>query len=299
MNHNPSVTRAQEFLDLLLLLEDVETLAHELIAKTNERTVSVVKNQLLELYQHMQGEDRKQPSLPLSTDEPAAAKIEEIVITKPPLVPKPWNGRLIISEDATTTTTDDDTTTPLPYNLWKHTDGIVRPVPEDWKFPFCTLDQAYVWWHCGDDDTKIGPLKECKSIDFRHVPRGIKNFTEIRNLMIPIDDLIQQQGLWQQDASQALVVFRKFQTLHEHGKGAFLLPDSPSGRPRGPLDKLKWTTIVRIIYETKRMKAESVSLLDEPPHDSHSSCDSSSNNSNIIKRARLEDHDPFHFTDFD
>jgi hypothetical protein len=106
-----------------------------------------------------------------------------------------------------------------------------------------------------------------------------------------IDEFVQQQGLTQQgwyhdhmDSSQALAVFKKFQTFK--GKGAFSMPDLPSGRPRRPLDRLKWTSVVTILSKAKRLRACSFSS--EP-------LTSSSIDSN--KRARVEHQNPDEETD--
>ena len=274
MNANtPFATKAKVFLDMLLA-EDLETLAQELAIKTNERTVSLVEDRLLELHQHIQACKRA-----------SRAMAETTTGTRP--MPKPLTGRLVAEGDA-----EDATTTvaaaPLPYNRWKHSDGIVRRVPQYWTFPLCTLDRAYVWWHCGDPTHKIGPLKETRTADFHHVHRGDKNFAELRNVMKVIDEFIQKQGLTQHgwshdhmDPSQALAVFQKFQTLHEQGKGAFSWPDLPSGRPRRPLDQLKWASVVAILSKAKRLRA--CSLSSDPPSSS-SSCASNNNK----RRVRIE-----------
>ena len=276
MNTTHSATK---FLGILLT-GDLETLAQEITIKTNAQTVLFVEERLIELHQHMQACKRSLRSIAKSTVS----------------IPKPLNGRLI-AEDATITCD----ATPLPYNRWQHTDGIVRRVPQHWTFPFCTLDRAYVWWHCGDPVHKIGPLKEHKSADFHHVHRGNKNFAELRAVMKLMDEFIQQQGVTQEgwyhdhmDPSQAMVVFQKFQTLHEQGKGAFSMPELPSGRPRRRLDQLKWTSVVTILAKAKR-RLRTCSLSSEAPSRS-SSCSNNQNKNN--KRARIiEQYDPDGETD--
>ena len=151
-----------------------------------------------------------------------------------------------------------------------------------------------MWWNCGDPALKIGPLKDCKSADFHHVQRGDKNFTELRNVMKVIDAFIHQQGLTQcgwhhehMDPLQALAVFQKVQTLHEQGKGAFSLPALPSGRPRRPLDQLKWTSVVTILSKAKRMRNCAAVSSESTSNGSRSS----------NKRARLVNYDPDEETD--
>jgi hypothetical protein len=270
MTNISTETSAQVFLGILLM-EDLESLAQELVTKSNERTVELVEDRLIELHQHMQACKRAARTAAETTEG----------------IPRPLTGRLV-TEHANTAAA---AAAPLPYNRWKHSDGIVRRVPQDWTFPFCMLDRAYVWWHCGDPAHSIGPLKEMKALDFQHVRRGDKNFTELRHVMTLIDEFVQQQGLTQQgwyhdhmDSSQALAVFKKFQTFK--GKGAFSMPDLPSGRPRRPLDRLKWTSVVTILSKAKRLRACSFSS--EP-------LTSSSIDSN--KRARVEHHNPDEETD--
>ena len=270
-------TNAKMFLGMLLV-GDLKTLARELAIKTNERTVSLVEDRLLELQQHIQACKRASRAMAEATW---------------PLSTRPLTaGRLVDEGDAEDATITAAPAAPFRYSRWKHTDGIVRRVPQDWTFPMCTLDRAYVWWHCGDPANRIGPLKETHSTDFHHVHRGNKNYNELRNVMKVIDECVQEQGFTQQggshdrqmDPSQALAIFQKFQPFHEQGKGGFLMPDLPSGRRRRPLNKLKWTSVVTILSKAKRLRAGSLSS--EPPSNNSCGCSNSNN-----KRARIEHND--------
>jgi hypothetical protein len=65
-----------------------------------------------------------------------------------------------------------DPLTPYKRNRWKHTDGTIRRVPQDWKFPFGkTRFGLYIYMVAfrGDPAHKedCGPLKDThKSADF-------------------------------------------------------------------------------------------------------------------------------------
>jgi hypothetical protein len=85
------------------------------------------------------------------------------------------------------------------------------------------------------------------------------------------------------DPSQGLAIVQEFQTLHEQDKGDFSVPNLPLGRPRRPLDRLKWTTFVTILSKTKRLRGSS---------------SSNNNNNNNKRRARTKQHpDPDDETD--
>ena len=64
-------------------------------------------------------------------------------------------------------------TTPLP-NLrlarqYNHGGNVYRRVPRDWKFPKLGLQPMYAYWHCGNENDNIPPIKWLQCSDVAHV----------------------------------------------------------------------------------------------------------------------------------
>jgi hypothetical protein len=72
------------------------------------------------------------------------------------------------------------------FQEYKH-NGKYRRVPSTWSFPKLPLQNMYVYWHCGDEEGKIPPMKYLESNDIDFMKRGKKSLSEIRLVMQFID----------------------------------------------------------------------------------------------------------------
>ena len=71
-----------------------------------------------------------------------------------------------------------------------------RHVPRDWKFPKLGLQPMYAYWHCGNENDNIPPLKWLQCSDVAHVgKRSRATLAEMRRVMTLIDDRARAKGL--------------------------------------------------------------------------------------------------------
>jgi len=57
---------------------------------------------------------------------------------------------------------------------YRHADGEYRRVPHTWKFPSLPLQNMYIYWHCGDEEGNIPPMKMFETRDVKFLQRGSK-----------------------------------------------------------------------------------------------------------------------------
>ena len=78
---------------------------------------------------------------------------------------------------------------------YKHSNGRYRRVYPSWTFPKLTLQNMYLYWHCGDEEKHISPMIffEKKDVDFL-CKRVRSNLTECRKVVVVIDRAAKSQG---------------------------------------------------------------------------------------------------------
>ena len=133
---------------------------------------------------------------------------------------------------------------------YQHSDGKLRRVPEGWVFPHFTLMQAYVYWHCGDEqsENQVCPMKLFAARDVSHLRRGRLNLSDLRYLMSLIDEKTTAVGMPPQDVmtrSEANSCF--FSGLD----GIGISSTTPTGKRRDVVN-LTWSSVLRLMTNKKR-----------------------------------------------
>jgi hypothetical protein len=126
-----------------------------------------------------------------------------------------------------------------------HHNGNYRRVPSTWKFPALPLQNMYVYWHCGDEEGGIPPMKylECSDIDF--IKRGKKALSEIKSVMQFIDKQAISAGV----APKDLMTQIEANSCYHHAEAGIkqLIPShTPQGRTRD-FRKLKVAYVVKFV----------------------------------------------------
>jgi hypothetical protein len=78
---------------------------------------------------------------------------------------------------------------------YRHADGEYRHVPHTWKFPSLHLQNMYIYWHCGDEEGNIPPMKKFETRNVSFLGRGRKKLSEIRCVMKFLDTAATSAGL--------------------------------------------------------------------------------------------------------
>lgn len=133
--------------------------------------------------------------------------------------------------------------------LYNHSDGILRRVPTTWKFPQSALHLMYMYWHLGDENNGVSPMKFFRPIDVNFLPgRAKKNLAELRFIMTTIDDGARRKGL----GVQAKMSSQEVHACFEAGKDALKLgSQTPSGRARN-LKTMRWSSVYKIMEKKKK-----------------------------------------------
>ena len=90
-----------------------------------------------------------------------------------------------------------------------------RRVPWDWKFPKLGLQPMYAYWHCGNENDNIPPIKwlQCSDVD-RVGKRARATLAKMRRVMTLIDDRARAKGL----RVKANMNHVEANTLYAHGE---------------------------------------------------------------------------------
>ena len=133
--------------------------------------------------------------------------------------------------------------------LYNHSDGVLRRVPVSWKFPQSALHLMYVYWHLGDENNRISPMKFFTPTDIDFLQgRAKKNLAELRFVMNTIDAGARRKGL----GVQAKMSSRNVHECFEAGKEALNLNNkTPSGRARN-LKTMRWSSVYKIMEKSKK-----------------------------------------------
>jgi len=131
------------------------------------------------------------------------------------------------------------------YQLFQHADGKSRRVPPGWTIPGLSLQHMYVYWHCGNEASKISPIKRLDKTDTSPLGKnGKKTIQSLTRLMAVIDDAATAEGIppkespmTQAEANACFII----------GKGALNIPKTTAtGRPRN-IDKLTWQSALKFM----------------------------------------------------
>ena len=137
------------------------------------------------------------------------------------------------------------------YGRWA-IKGLFRHVPPDWTFPVGPLLNCYIYWHHGDDNRKISPLKLIKRSDLTWVTgakkRYLRNLDENRSLFTKLDKEARSQGfLLDGNMTRADTI-----EAYYASKDVLGIPDkTPKGRKRN-WAKLSWSSVVKYINEQNK-----------------------------------------------
>lgn len=131
---------------------------------------------------------------------------------------------------------EDDT----PENWkFKHNDGIERRVPSTWQFPMLGIQDMYVYWHCGDAEHKIPPMKLLGKGDVTF-KKGLKeNLSECRTIMTLIDLEAQKKGM----AVKTVTTPAEATNLVTCGITGIEIPPKADGTPEKETLSLSWKYI--------------------------------------------------------
>mmetsp|Transcript_6132 Transcript_6132/g.13436 ORF Transcript_6132/g.13436 Transcript_6132/m.13436 type:complete len:353 (-) Transcript_6132:11-1069(-) len=134
---------------------------------------------------------------------------------------------------------------------FKHPDGIDRHVPPSWTFPSLPLQSMYLYWHCGDEEQQIPPIKYFEPIDVDFLcKRARTNLNECRRVMEAINKGSEISGL----APQEEMTRPMTNACYLLGEPAILelVPkETPCNRVRN-VSNLRWGTVVKYHLRTKR-----------------------------------------------
>ena len=130
------------------------------------------------------------------------------------------------------------------YDWYTHQDGF-RWVPLHWAFPQLALSHMYVYWHCGDGDHFISPMKKFRGSDVAFLgKRALTSLREVARLMTIIDDESKRKGT----PPQRVMSIVEANTCFAVGRsGLGVNPVSPTGRVRD-LGLLRWQSVIKYLY---------------------------------------------------
>jgi len=132
-------------------------------------------------------------------------------------------------------------------NWWyKHDDEVKRRVPSTWKFPMVGLEDIYVYWHCGDAEQKISPMKLFQTSDLLHVKRAKNNLYEVRSVVTLVDSAATKRGM----TVNTVMTPEEAKECCNIGYPSLNISDTtPDGRAREVL-RMKWSSAVRLKHST-------------------------------------------------
>lgn len=133
---------------------------------------------------------------------------------------------------------------------YKHADGKYRRAPPSWCFPKLNMQPMYQYWHCGDANKHIAPMKffERSDVDFLG-SRAKTSLSELKRVMATIDEEAMRNGA---PPKEHMTLTECLTCYHRGEKGLFSLvsPTTPKGRKRN-LARMSWGTLVKEIYEKR------------------------------------------------
>ena len=129
---------------------------------------------------------------------------------------------------------------------YRHADGEYRRVPRTWKFPSLHLQNMYTYWHCGDEEGDIPPMKMLETKDVKFLNRGRKKLSEIRCVMKFLDNAAASAGLAPRERMtnmEAIACYKSSQPAL-----CDVIPDeTPTGRKREKYRMLEVGTVYKFI----------------------------------------------------
>jgi hypothetical protein len=81
------------------------------------------------------------------------------------------------------------------------TAGKFRRVPEGWLFPKGTCAVMWSSWMCHDVTNEISAMRYFDPIDVKHLKRGAKTFSELKQLMRTFEAVAIEKELWKEDCT--------------------------------------------------------------------------------------------------
>jgi hypothetical protein len=139
------------------------------------------------------------------------------------------------------------------YKRWM-VKGFFRRVPADWIFPMGPVLNVYQYWHHGDEQREISPLKKMTRSDLSWATadkkRYPKNLEEVRHIMKMLDTAASEKGLLKDNPTREDTIAAYYGAKHVFG-----LPEmTPKGRKRN-WSKLSWSSVERLMSkEIKKRK---------------------------------------------
>jgi len=131
---------------------------------------------------------------------------------------------------------------------YKHADGKYRRAPPSWCFPKLNMQPMYQYWHCGDANKHIVPMKffERSDVDFLG-SRAKTSLSELKRVMATIDEEAMRNGAPPKEhmtLTECLICYHR----GENGLFSLVSPTTPKGRKQN-LARMSWGTLVKEIYE--------------------------------------------------
>jgi hypothetical protein len=130
------------------------------------------------------------------------------------------------------------------FKQYNHS-GKYRRVPSTWEFPTLPLQNMYVYWHCGDEEKGIPPLKYLEHSDIDFISRGKKALSEIKSVMQFIDKQAISAGITPKDLMTQIEANSCYHHT-EAGNKQLVPTQTPQGRPRD-FRKLKVSYVVKFV----------------------------------------------------
>ncbi|KAL7542442.1 hypothetical protein ACHAWF_007176, partial [Thalassiosira exigua] len=130
---------------------------------------------------------------------------------------------------------------------YKHRDGVYRRVPSNLAFPKLPLQGMYLYWHCGDEEHNIPPMKyfDNRDVDFI-CKRARSNLRECGRVMRAIDKEAASNG----NAPREMMIHVVANTCFTRGESAILalVPNTTTCNRSRNVSRMRWGSVVK--YDT-------------------------------------------------
>ncbi len=130
----------------------------------------------------------------------------------------------------------------IRFDLFQHPDSFPRHFPPGYSIPNCKIQLIYQLWHCGDESSRICPIKKFTPRD-RSVwkRRQQKTYSELKGLMESIDRASRDNGV----PTRGSMNRTEAQSCFIAGQGGIKVNlTTPKGKQRD-LSSMKWQTALR------------------------------------------------------
>lgn len=122
------------------------------------------------------------------------------------------------------------------------------------------IEDIYIWWHCGDEQGKISPMKLFTASDISHVKRSRANLSEVRGVVSIIDLEADKAGMTMKSAMTVDEAKKRCRVGHT---GLNIQQSTADGGTRSVLH-MKWSSAVRLKNPYGKTRGDSEAGETEP-----------------------------------